>query len=978
MPASMIQNDKIKTTPYLMVPLRILFLTVVGMFMSFALSAQGWQNSYGDNKTDEGFALIETVDEGYLSVGVSESFGEDNDPDILVVRTDIDGTTVWQKVYDFGFRETGTSIVQTTDGNYLIAGTIEVVNGEDTDILLLEISERGELLWSMIDDRPLNQRINDVALAANGDILVVGEQFDPETEDSDILYGRFSADGDLIWVQTTGTDRTDAANAVVGVENDFVLTGISKNADGPDNDLIAVRFDTSGAIVWENRLSSPDLEEGRDIIRTRDGQLVVAGLVNNQQNGLLLKLDAASGDTVWTSVVGDPQLEDGLNAVTELANGDIAATGFQVQADGIDVGVLVVRATTDGETVFTNRLGDEQYLDEGRDIIETASGDLVIAGYNGFELTFFNDLILLKTDANGNAFSNVLRGRVYWDEDEQCDADAGEPGLGNWLVRVNGTEQTYFGTTDRNGFYEIVVDTGAYSIEVLPVNDYWESCQPEGVPLQLQEFYDTTQVDFGVKAVVECPYMEVDVSVPYLARCSDVRYTVQYQNNGTAPAEAAEVVLALDAELTYVSSGIQPSLNEGNVLTFPLGNVPPGATETFTVVAAAACDGIAVDQSVNVEARITPDTLCLEYDPDWDRSDLEVEGRCEGDSIAFSIINVGIQDMLMRRTAIVIQDDIIITSEPLELEAKEERTVKVPATGSTYRVFAEESESHPFSNYATAAVEGCVADGGDFTTGQVTQFPEDDRMPSRSVSVQEVRDEVPIVLLSGQPKGYRGGLIDREDILSYRIVFTNTSSDTVNRVVIRDTLPAELAVESLVFGAASHPYQAEVYEGGIIKVTFDNLELLPVGTTGSNTPQEAYIAYTIAQNPDNQTGDVIENRVRIIFDYQAPVTSNTVRHEVGSFPGFVQVTNVQQPDIPGLELDVYPNPFVGQVTFDVTGISVTELNLEIFDAQGRLLRHETDYTNRLVMDRQGLSPGTYFFRLESNGQLLGSGTLIIQ
>lgn len=975
----MIQNEKITTTTYLMTALRITLTAVMGVFMSITLHAQGWQNNYGDNKTDEGFALIETIDEGYLTVGVSESFGEDNDPDILVVRTDVDGTVVWQKAYDLGFRETGTSVVQTSAGNFLIAGTIETVNGDDTDILLLEISGRGELLWSMVEDRPLNQRVNDVALAGNGDVLVVGEQFDPATEDSDILYARFNASGELVWLKTTGTDRTDAANAVASVDNDFVLTGISKNPDGPDNDLLSVRFDTSGAIIWERRLSTPDLEEGRDIMQVRDGRLVIAGLINNQQNGLLLKLDPVTGDTIWTRVVGDPQLEDGLNGVVELSNGDIAATGFQVQADGIDVGVLLVRATADGDIVFTNRLGDEKFLDEGRDIIETVNGNLVIAGYNGFELTFFNDLILLKTDANGNAFSNVLRGRVYWDEDEQCDADAGEPALSNWLVRATGAEQTYFGTTDRNGFYEILVDTGAYSIEVLPINDYWASCQPEGVPLQLQAFYDTTQVDFGVKALVGCPYMEVDVSVPYLARCSDVRYTVQYRNIGTATAQDAEVVLTLDSELTYLSSGIQPSLNEGNVLTFPVGNVPPGTTETFEVVAASACDGIAVNQSVNVEARITPDTLCLEYDPDWDRSDLEVTGRCEDDSIAFSIINVGIRDMLMQRTAVVIENDIIIGRfDDLSLRAKEERTVKVPATGSTYRVFAQEAENHPFSNYATAAVEGCVADGDDFTTGQVTQFPEDDRRPSRSISVQEIREEAPVVLFSGQPKGYRGGLIDREDVLSYRIVFTNTSADTVNRVVIRDTLPSALAVQTITFGAASHPYQAEIYEGGIVKVTFDNLGLLPAGQRDTNTPQDGYIEYTIAQNPENQTGDVIENRVRVIFDYQAPVNSNIVRHEVGTFPGFVEVTNVVQPDIPGLEVDIYPNPFVQQVTFEVSGISVPELNLEVFDAQGRLVRRQTDYTNRLVMDRQGMAPGTYFFRLEAQGRLLGSGTILVQ
>lgn len=975
----MIESEKSKTMAYRGCPLVAWLGISLGLLWSFTGSAQGWQKSYGGDKTDEAFAIVETQDEGYLTVGLAEG-GADNDPDVLVVRTDVDGTEVWRRLFDLGFRESGAAVFQASNGDFLIGGTIEPSNGEDPDVLLLRITERGDLLWHRILDRPLNQRINDMVLGAEGDIILVGEEFDPETEESDILLARFTPAGDPVWVRATGTDRNDAANAVASVGVDYVLTGISKNAEGPDNDLIIIRFDPQGEIVWENRLITSELEEGRDVITTRDGNVVVAGLINNQQDALLAKFDAQNGDTLWTSVLGDPMLEDGLNALVELENSDLAATGFQVQADGIDVGILLLRTNADGDLLFTNRLGDEQYLDEGRDLIEAANGDLVVAGYNGFELTFFNDLILVKTDAQGNAFSNILTGRIYWDEDQQCDADANEPGLSQWLVRAIGAEQTYFGSTDRNGFFEILVDTGQYTLEAIPINRYWSSCAPDGVSLNLGEFYDTTRIDIGFQARTACPFLEVDVSVPYLARCSEVRYTVQYTNNGTAVAEGAEVELRLDPELTFTSASIAPSLSEGNVFTFPLGNVPPGSSGAFEVVAASACEGVAVNQAIKVEARIRPDTLCLTFDPGWDRSDLEVEGRCEGDSIAFSIINIGIEDMVTRRTAIVIQDDIIITSEPIELESNEEQTIKVPANGSTYRVLAEESENHPFSTYATTAIEGCGSSGTDFVTGKVTQFPEDDRQPTRSINVQEALDTPPQVQLRAHPKGYAGGLIDSREKITYQVVFTNLSmSDTVNRVVIRDTLPAPLDLSDVVFGAASHPYQAEIYEEGILKITFDDLNWLPAGSQeASATVQEGFITYEVAQRPDNEDGTLIENKVRVIFDYQAPILSNVVTHVVGTFPDFVQITQVEQPNIPGLEVNIYPNPFVRQVTFEVTGTAVRELSLQLFDANGRLIRQRTAPTNRLELSRQGLPAGSYFFRLSSGKQWLGSGQLIVR
>ena len=49
-------------------------------------SAQGWERFYGGNKVDRGHAIIQTIDRGFLMVGFSESFGDDNDQDVYVVK----------------------------------------------------------------------------------------------------------------------------------------------------------------------------------------------------------------------------------------------------------------------------------------------------------------------------------------------------------------------------------------------------------------------------------------------------------------------------------------------------------------------------------------------------------------------------------------------------------------------------------------------------------------------------------------------------------------------------------------------------------------------------------------------------------------------------------------------------------------------------------------------------------------------------
>ena len=102
---------------------------------------QGWEITFGAEKTDEGRTVIQSIDEGYIVIGVSNSFGEDNDQDVYVVRTDVDGTQIWSNFYDEAYIEDATSAVELTDGSIVIAGHIEKTLLDNPDVYLLKISK---------------------------------------------------------------------------------------------------------------------------------------------------------------------------------------------------------------------------------------------------------------------------------------------------------------------------------------------------------------------------------------------------------------------------------------------------------------------------------------------------------------------------------------------------------------------------------------------------------------------------------------------------------------------------------------------------------------------------------------------------------------------------------------------------------------------------------------------------------------------
>ena len=150
-------------------------------------------------------------------------------------------------------------------------------------------------------------------------------------------------------------------------------------------------------------------------------------------------------------------------------------------------------------------------------------------------------------------------------------------------------------------------------------------------------------------------------------------------------------------------------------------------------------------------------------------------------------------------------------------------------------------------------VEGCTQEGQEeYTTGQVTQFPENDQDPYVDIDVQEILSTLGTAnILIGHPKGYQDSIITTNTDIEYTVLFANTESDTLNRLVIRDTLPEELDLATLAAGPASHPYTFEVYNSGVLKITFNDLNLIPADSSGSETDSRGYVKFTLSQKPKN-------------------------------------------------------------------------------------------------------------------------------
>jgi len=79
-----------------------------------------------------------------------------------------------------------------------------------------------------------------------------------------------------------------------------------------------------------------------------------------------------------------------------------------------------------------------------------------------------------------------------------------------------------------------------------------------------------------------------------------------------------------------------------------------------------------------------------------------------------------------------------------------------------------------------------------------------------------------------------------------------------------------------------------------------------------------------------------------------------------------------------IELQVYPNPFQTQATFEIKNQDFKEGELHLFDLTGKLIRKEHIIEPRFPFKRGNLHTGIYAFLIILDGTSAISGKVVVQ
>lgn len=271
-----------------------------------------WKVVLGGSQKDWVEYIDNTADGGVVISG--STYSNDGDipasaPDkkILAAKFDSDGNLVWIKVFE-GL--TGQSIVETSDGGYLLAGErYSPFNGTPVsyDALLIKLDINGNTEW--LQTYGLGGTAADLAWRAkeisDGNYVFGGSSL------ADVWMVKVSStDGTMLWQKFYGTSTFDDFNDFVETpDGDFMVACSSPGNDGDKSesfggyDAWVLKLDSDGNLLWEKSYGAAWKDRTNAIYRTPDGNYIIGGLSNSQNSGDIIGF--WGGDDFWVFEIDD-------------------------------------------------------------------------------------------------------------------------------------------------------------------------------------------------------------------------------------------------------------------------------------------------------------------------------------------------------------------------------------------------------------------------------------------------------------------------------------------------------------------------------------------------------------------------------------------------------------------------------------------------------------------------------------------------
>ena len=289
-----------------------------------------WDKTYSETGPARFNSIVIADDGGYVAVGNTRT-SETSKQSIYILKTDSDGNKLWTTIPDYGLQDDEvTEIEKTSDGGYIISGRTQNTTGTDIkNALLIKINSSGTEEWHHMYGTTEGEEANSVKQTSDNGFIFVGSTTSGPS-DFNIYMVKTDASGNTSWEKTIGSSGWENASSVIlTADGGYALTGYTLSEGAGLRDVMVIKADQNGDILWTQTYGGSRNDAGAAIIQTNDQGFLVVGRTESFGEGLndlfIVKMDN-SGNQSWQRTYGGAN-EDGASCVREHSGGGFIISG---------------------------------------------------------------------------------------------------------------------------------------------------------------------------------------------------------------------------------------------------------------------------------------------------------------------------------------------------------------------------------------------------------------------------------------------------------------------------------------------------------------------------------------------------------------------------------------------------------------------------------------------------------------------------
>jgi hypothetical protein len=394
---------------------KVISLSLVLLLFSFLISGCGpkqsttpstqavWQKTFGGSSDDVAWSVQQTKDGGYIVAGWTISFGAGGS-DIYVIKLDENGNKEWEKTFGRSGDDVAWSVQQTTDGGYIVAGWSKSFGAGGDDVYIIKLDAYGNMVWEKTFGRSGDEAASSIQQTTDGGYIVAGYTNSFGEGGFDVYIIKLDAYGNMVWEKTFGRSGDEVASSIQQTtDGGYIVAGWTKSFGAGGMDVYVIKLDKNGNKVWEKTYGGSNDDWANSIQQTKDGGYIVAGGTFSFGAGgmdvYVIKLDE-NGNMKWHETFGG-SYDDDAWSIQQTKDGGYIVAGWTNSFGAGSYDVYVIKLDENG-----NMKWHETYGGSGDDfaisIQQTKDGGYIVAGLTNSFGAGGMDVYVIKMDSVGN------------------------------------------------------------------------------------------------------------------------------------------------------------------------------------------------------------------------------------------------------------------------------------------------------------------------------------------------------------------------------------------------------------------------------------------------------------------------------------------------------------------------------------------------------------------------------------------------